>query len=155
MNNGFLNLRLFVSNAALFVETDDSNAWCVHFGASIYMLCNKCLFGKFYETNNGANIYLGDYHPHYIKGYGDVPVTLPNGNAKHINNVVYVPSIKKKLIFISTIKDNNLNVNFVKLHCLVKYMQDHFNIYATSVRLGGLYKLDVQEEVIKHWHIQP
>jgi len=33
-------------------------------------------------------------------GYGDIPAMLPDGNIKNIKNVMYVPRIKKNLIFV-------------------------------------------------------
>jgi hypothetical protein len=35
------DIRLFVSNAALSAEIDDSDAWFVDSGASVHMTCNK------------------------------------------------------------------------------------------------------------------
>jgi hypothetical protein len=115
----------------LSVETNDSNAWYVDSGASIHMSCNKDWFENYHETNNGANIYLGDDRSHQVKGYGDVPMTLPNGCVKQIHNVMYVPGIKKNLISVSTITDQDLKVEFLKSHCVVKDMQDHYKIVAT------------------------
>jgi hypothetical protein len=85
------DLRLFVSNAALSAETDDSDVWFVDSGASVHMTCNKTWYVNFKETQNGASIYLGDNRAHQIKGYGDIPVTLSNGIVHHIRNVLYVP----------------------------------------------------------------
>jgi hypothetical protein len=137
------DLKLFVSNVALFVETDDVDAWFVDSGASIHMTCNKNWYINFKETHNGAHIYLGDDRSYQIKGYGDIPVTLPNGTIRHIHNVVYVPGIKKNLIYVSTITYQNLKVELFKTHCIVKDLQDHYRIIASRVRVGGMYKLDV------------
>jgi hypothetical protein len=137
------DLRLFVSNVALSAETDDSDAWFVDSRASVHMTCNKMWYTNFKETQNGANIYLGDDRAYQIKGYGDIPVTLPNGIVRHIQNVVYVPGIKKNLISVSTITDQNLKVEFFKNYCIVKDLLDQFKTVATGVRAGGLYKLDV------------
>jgi hypothetical protein len=57
------------------------------------MTCNKMWYTNFKQTQNGANIYLGDDRAYYIKGYGDIPVTLSNGTVRHIRNVVYVSGI--------------------------------------------------------------
>jgi hypothetical protein len=132
-----------VSNAALSAEMDDFDAWFVDFGASVHMTYNKNWYVNFKETQNGASIYLGDYRAHQIKAYGDIPVTLPNGIVRHICNVVYVPVIKKNLISVTTITDQNLKVEFFKNYCIVKDLLDHFQIIATGVRAGCLYKLDV------------
>ena len=70
-------------------------------------------------------------------------MTLPNGTVRHIRNVVYVPGIKKKLISVSTITDQNLKVEFFKNYCIVKDLLEQYITIATRVRVGGLYKLDV------------
>jgi hypothetical protein len=137
------NLRLFVSNVSLSVENDDVDAWFVDFRALVHMTCNKKWYTNFKETQNGANIYVGDDRAHQIKGYRDIPVTFSNGIVRHIHNVVYVPGIKKKLIFMSTITDQNLNVEFFKNYCIVKDLFDQYRTVATRVRAGGLYKFDV------------
>jgi hypothetical protein len=144
------DLTLFVSNTALCAETDDfdawfvdSDAWFVDSGASVHMTCNKMWYTNFKETQNGASIYLGDDRADQIKGYGDIPVTFPNGIVRHIRNVVYVPGIKKNLIFVSTITYQDLKVEFFNNYCIVKDLLDHLKTVATRVRARGLYKLDV------------
>ena len=114
------------------------------------MTCNKKWYINFKEKQNGANIYLGDDRAHQIKGYRDIPVTLPNGIVHHICNVVYVPGIKKNLIFVSTITDKNLKVEFFKNYCIVKDLLDRYRTVAMGIRAGGLYKLDVTQQRISH-----
>jgi len=143
LNFDLKNLKLFVSNAALSAEIDDVNAWYVDSGASIHMTCNRDWYQTFKETSNGSNIYLGDDRAYQIKGHGDILVTLPNGSDRLIQNVVYVPGIKKNLISVSTITDQNLKVEFFKSHCIVKDLLDHCKPVASGIRVGGLYKLDV------------
>ena len=75
------------------------------------MSCNRNWFDSYCETNDGANIYLGDERSHQIKGYVDITVTLPNGSVKQIHNVMHVPSIKKNLIYVSTIADQDMKVD--------------------------------------------
>jgi hypothetical protein len=84
------------------------------------MTCNKNLYINFKERQNGATIYLGDDHAHQIKGCRDILVTLPNGTIRHIQKVVYVPRIKKKLVSVSAIIDRNLKIEFFKNYCIVK-----------------------------------
>jgi hypothetical protein len=137
------DLRLFVSNAALSVETDDIDAWFVDSGASIHMTCNMKWYANFKETQNGASIYLGDDRVHQIKGCRGIPVTLSNGIVRHIRNVVYVAGIKKNLISVSTIIDQNLKAEFFNNYCIVKDLLEQYRTVATGVRARGLYKLDV------------
>jgi hypothetical protein len=132
-----------VSNVALSTKIDDVDAWFLDFGASIHMTCNNNWYINFKETHNGDHIYLGDDHSYQIKGYGYIPVTLLNGTVRHIHNVVYVHGIKKNLIYVSTITDQNFKVEFFKTYCIVKELQDHYRTISSGVRVGGLYKLDV------------
>lgn len=92
------NLKLFISDVALSANVDDCNNWFIDSGASIHMSCHRNWFKKIYEKNDGSKIYLGDDSSHDIKGYGDISVQLPNGNAKQLASVMYVRGIKKKLI---------------------------------------------------------
>jgi hypothetical protein len=70
-------------------------------------------------------------------------VTFLNGTIRHIRNVVYVPGVKKNLILVSTITDQNLKVEFFKNYSIVKDLLNHIQTVAIGVREGGLYKLDV------------
>ena len=58
--NGFKNLRLFISEHALFAETDDENAWFIDSGAFAHMSCNKDWYDDYYEKSDGTHIYIGD-----------------------------------------------------------------------------------------------
>ena len=60
INEGFKNLKLFISQVAMSVETNDKNAWYVDFGASDHMAFNKEWFDEYYENIDGTYIYLGD-----------------------------------------------------------------------------------------------
>jgi hypothetical protein len=90
-----------------------------------------------------AHIYLGYNRSHKIQGYGLISVNLPNGQLRQIHDMMYVLGIKKNLIYVSTITDNNLKVKFGKLRCVVNDVQDHYKIISTGTIVGGLYKLDV------------
>ena len=79
---------------------------------------------------------------HEVQGYGVISVNLPDVQLKKIHNVMYVSGIKKNLICVSAIADNDMKVEFDKYKCHVKDVQDNCRVIATWSRLGGLYKLD-------------
>jgi hypothetical protein len=58
-----------------------------------------------------------------------------------------VLGIKKNLISVSTITNQNLKVEFFKNYCIVKDLLNQFKTVATRVKAGGLYKLDVTNKV--------
>lgn len=117
MNDGFKNSRLSLSNVSPSTKTDGTNAWFVESSASIHMSSNKIWLENYHEIDNGANIYLGDERLHPIKGYGDISMTFPNGGIKKIQNVMYTPSIKNNVIYVSPITDQDLKVEYVKSNC--------------------------------------
>jgi len=90
------NLKLFVSNVALFAETDDVNACLINFGTSLHMSCNKDWFDEYHDNIDGTCVYLGDNRSLQLQGYGLIGVMLPNGEKRQIHDVMYVPSIKKE-----------------------------------------------------------
>ena len=57
---------------------------------------------------------------------------------------MHVPRIKKNLIFVSTITDQNLKVEFYKSYCVIKDLLDSMKPIALGIRVGGLYKLNVK-----------
>ena len=81
-----------------------------------------------------------------MQGYGIIKVKLFNGQLRQIHNVKYVSGIKKNLIFVSTITENDLKVDFGKYQCHIKDIQNHFNIVAIGSICGGLYKLDISKD---------
>ena len=105
VNDGFKNLKLFISESALYAETDDENAWFIDSSASPHMTCNKEWYDDYYEKIDGTHIYLGDNRSHKVQGYGVISVNLPNEQL--------------------TITDNKIIVEFVKLRCVVKDIQNH------------------------------
>ena len=55
---------------------------------------------------------------------------------------MYVICIKKNLIYVSAITNNDMQVEFDKYKCHVKDVQDHYKVIAIGSGLDGLYKLD-------------
>ena len=116
------------------------------FSTSAHMSCKREWFDEYNEKHDGTHIYLGDNRSHQVQGYGIIKVKLSNGQLRHIHNFMYVPGIKKKLIYVSTITENDLKVYFGKYQCHIKDIRNHFKIVATGSRCGGLYKLDVSKD---------
>jgi hypothetical protein len=118
------------------------------------MSCNRNWFDTCHENINDVHkIYLGDDRSHEIKGYGDVSVTLLTGEVKQIHNVMYVQGIKKNLISISTIANQDLKVEFVKLQCVVKDMITTKSLQG-DLELEDYIILMLQGGIIKRWHPQ-
>lgn len=57
-------------------------------GASSHMTIKRQWFKFFRESNTGTKVYLCDNRGYEIKGYGDVPIVLPDGNIRNIHDVM-------------------------------------------------------------------
>jgi len=133
--------RLFTVDCALSAS-NESDIWYVDSGASSHMTGKKEFFDSLEESTYGPKIYLGDDSGYEIKGYGVIPVKLSNGKIIHLKNVVYVPGIKKNLISVSMMTDQDMQVEFFKTHCVIKDCKNE--IVATGMRVGSLYRLDAK-----------
>lgn len=137
------DLRLFTVDCALSASRgDDDNTWYVDSSASSHMTGKKEYFEFLEESACGSKIYLGDDSGYEIKGCGDIPVKLPSGDIKHLKNVLYVPRIKKNLISVSMITDQDMQVQFFKNGCVIQ--DSKLEPVATGVRVGNLYRLDAR-----------
>ena len=58
---------------------------------------------------------------------------FPDGNIIHIQNVMYVHEIKNNLTSICIIEDQNLKVEFLKSHCVIKYLMYHMKGIALGI----------------------
>eukprot|EP00253_Pinus_taeda_P004307 PITA_04307 len=128
-------------DCALTTSNED-DIWYVDSGASSHMTGNKEFFDSLEEVINGSKIYLGDDNVYQIKGHGVISVKLPNGKISHLSNVLYVLGIKKNLISVSMMADQDMHVEFFKTHCVIKDCRDE--IVATGMRVGSLYRLDAK-----------
>lgn len=108
INDGFKNFKLFVFDATLSTEPDDVNALFIDSSASFHMSCHKDWFDEYQENIDGTC------------GQRVIGVMLPNGIERQIHDGMYVPHMKKNLISISIIANQDLNVEFVKSQCVVK-----------------------------------
>ena len=112
-------------------ERDHENAWFIDLGAYSHMSYNKDWYDEYYEKSDGTHIYLGDKRSHNVIGYRVVSVNLLDGQFKHINNVMYVQGIKKNIIYVYAITNNDMKVEFDKYKCHVKDVQDHYMVIMT------------------------
>ena len=74
---------------------------------------NREWYDEYHQKYDGTHIYLGDNMSHEVQGYGVISVNIHDGQLKQIHNVMYVLSIKK-LIYVSSITDNDMKIEFGK-----------------------------------------
>ena len=75
-------------------------------------------------------IILGDNSTYPIKGVGNVTLQLNQGNTIHLQEVLYVPNLKKNLVSISAMEDKGYKVAFVdgKVRVWKRNFKDAFTL---------------------------
>ena len=86
---------------ALILSVDSSiESWILDSGASFHSSPKKELFWNF-KSGNFEKVYLADNKDLEIKGKEDVCIKTPAGNQWTLNDVRYIPGLKRNLISIS------------------------------------------------------
>ncbi|KAJ8775268.1 hypothetical protein K2173_020272 [Erythroxylum novogranatense] len=100
--------------------TNSDSPWLLDYGASHYVtndLYNLCLHSP-YDGND--ELQLTDGSSLSISRVGSGTITLPNKSC-HLSNVLYVPSAKTKLIYVSQFCDSNqVSIEFFSNYFLMK-----------------------------------
>eukprot|EP00253_Pinus_taeda_P003869 PITA_03869 len=121
---------------------NEDDIWYVDSGAPSHNTGKKEFFDSLEENTYESKIYLGDDSGYEIKDYGVIQVKLSNGKISHLKKILYVPGIKKNLIYVSMMTDQDMQVEFFKTHCVIKDCRNE--IVATGMRVGSLYRMDAK-----------
>eukprot|EP00253_Pinus_taeda_P029503 PITA_29503 len=91
------------------------------------------------ENETNFKIILGDNATYPVKGVGNVTLKLNQGNNIHLQEVLYVPDLKKNLVSISEMEDKGFNVAFIdgKVRVWKRNFKDAFTL---GFRVNTLYQ---------------
>ena len=81
-------------------------------GASRHFTGYKEALSNLIEKDTNMEIILGDNATYPVKGVGNVTLQLNQVNIIHLQEVLYVPDLKKNLVSISTMEDKGFKVCF-------------------------------------------
>jgi hypothetical protein len=85
---------------------------------------------------------LGDDYQYPMKEVGEDSYKLDSVNPMKMKEVLYVPGLKKNLLWISTLDEKGYRVSFVDGHVLMWPRGKTFDdVVVIGVQEGGLYKL--------------
>jgi uncharacterized UBP type Zn finger protein len=104
-----------------------------------------------------AKVELGDDDTYDIKGFGSTSFQFHSGNIFHIDEILYVPSLKKNLISVPVLESKGYTVAFSKGKALLWSSNDDLSTAITiGTRECGLYKLSGQVvQALVHETINP
>ena len=75
--------------------TNNKNSWLVDSGASKHMIGYKSVLFNFRKKSFIVQVELGDGASYEIKGIGFTSFQLDSGSIIHIDEIMYVPRLKK------------------------------------------------------------
>jgi hypothetical protein len=137
--------------------------WLVDSGASKHMTGYKEILSDFETKYFAEQVELGDEKCYKIEGVGFISFRLEYGARLHIDEVLYVPELKKNLLLVATLEDKGYWVIFKDMKALLWAKGSHFiTTEAIGTRRGGLYDVIVESvQALAHdatssrelWHI--
>eukprot|EP00253_Pinus_taeda_P021955 PITA_21955 len=100
---------------------------------------------------------LGDNKSYVVRGLGSTSLKLDNGSKLHLNNILYVPSLKKNLLSISCLEDKGERNAFVDGKVLVWGKDSSIDkARVIRVREGSLYQIITPPpQALVHMEISP
>eukprot|EP00253_Pinus_taeda_P035358 PITA_35358 len=109
-------------------------------GASRHFTRYKEALSNLIEKETNLEIILGDDATYPVKRVGDVTLQLNQGNTIHLQEVLYVPDLKKNLVSISAMEDKGFKVAFIdgKVCVWKRNLKDSFTL---GLRVDSLYQV--------------
>eukprot|EP00253_Pinus_taeda_P005772 PITA_05772 len=89
---------------------DSLGNWFIDSGASRNFTGYKEALYDLIEKETNLEFVLGDNTKYHVKGVGNVTLQLNQGNTICLQDVLYVPNLKKNLVSISTMEDKGYKV---------------------------------------------
>ncbi|KAH9296496.1 hypothetical protein KI387_040084, partial [Taxus chinensis] len=88
--------------------------------ATQHMTPERSWFMAYTEAPKSKTVNLGDDSKCEMIGIGDIPLQMPDGGYKKIQNVWYVPALVKSLLSVSKITDAGIIAQFDNKECVLK-----------------------------------
>ncbi|XP_075475084.1 retrovirus-related Pol polyprotein from transposon TNT 1-94 isoform X1 [Primulina tabacum] len=141
------NISQEVSNMNLCAVISEVNLvgspreWWIDTGTTRHVCSDKEMFATLEESMNGEKLFMGNSATSEIKGQGKVVLKMTSGKKLTLNNVLYVPDIRKNLVSGSLLNKHGFRIVFES---------DKVVLSKSGMFVGkgyvcnGLYKLNVK-----------
>ncbi|XP_075499434.1 uncharacterized protein LOC142537833 [Primulina tabacum] len=113
------NISQEVSNMNLCAVISEVNLvgsnpreWWIDTGATRHVCSDKEMFATLEESKNGEKLFMGNSVTSEIKGQGKVVLKMTSGKELTLNNVLYVPDIRKNLVSGSLLNKHGFSIVF-------------------------------------------
>ncbi|CAM8905735.1 unnamed protein product [Rhodiola kirilowii] len=140
-NNSSVNYVSLIAEA--FYVQDDEVAWWIDSGANKHVCKDRRSF-KTYETVKGAVLHMGNESTAPILGQGTVVLEFSSGKTLELLNVLYVPVIRKNLVFGSLLN----KFGFKQVYESDKYVLSKCGVFVGfGYFCNGMFMLNVNKVV--------
>eukprot|EP00253_Pinus_taeda_P019375 PITA_19375 len=120
---------------------DSLGSWLIDSGASRHFTGYKESLSNLIENETNLEIVFGDNAKYPMKGVGNVTLQLNQGNTIHLQEVLYVPNLKKNLVSVSAMEDKGYKVTFIDGK--VVWKKNFKGAFTLGFRVDSLYQVGV------------
>jgi hypothetical protein len=110
------NEKLFISS--FMAHNEESEAWHIDLGCSTHMTSQEELFTRI-NANYFGKVIFGDERVFEVKGKGTVAIPALHGKKKFIEDTLLTPTLKKNLLSVGQMMEQNYKVVFDNKKCLI------------------------------------
>jgi hypothetical protein len=137
--------------------TKSEEVWLMDSGVSKHMTSFKQNLANYRDKKFNVKVELGDDGTYDIKGFGSASFQLQSSNVFHIDEILYVPSLKKNLISVAVLERKGYSIAFTKGKALMWPSNGDLSSAMTiKTRESGLYKITGQVvQALAHKMINP
>jgi len=127
-------LPLFSFQTHIWVN---QGAWEHVIGASKHMTSHGKWFKDIRDLKTSRFVQIGNDTTHPITQIGKVSLSMQDGQTKYLNDVLYVPKITKKTIFVGQMVKQGLHVTFNLNGCFVEDMKNQGKFITKGKGMDG------------------
>jgi hypothetical protein len=109
IRSGLAEELCFISALSGTIPTSN-NIWLIDSGASRHMTGYREHLTKLVKKDSRLHVVLGDDARYVVKGSGTTSLQLDSGIPLHLNDVLFVPGMRRNLVSISALEDKGYKV---------------------------------------------
>jgi hypothetical protein len=129
-----------ISTLSSTVPTD-SDIWLIDSGASRHMTGYRKHLTDLVEKESCMHVVLDDNARYIVKGVGSSSFQLNSNIPLQLSEVLYVPGMKRNLVFVSALEDKGYKVTFYEGKFLTWHKNSHMDFaWVIGVRENSLYR---------------
>jgi hypothetical protein len=118
-----------------------SNTWWIDSGATLHVTNSSQGFLGASTTERERSLQVANGCEVQVEVVGTLPL-LHDGFTLTLNNILYVPSLKRNLIYVASLEDDDYECSFGNNKCTIKFNDV---IVGLALRRGMLYMLSLND----------